>query len=395
MSGSRLHTVVIGGGIGGLFAAHALLAHGLEVSLYEQAPALGEVGAGVYITPNAVRQMQRVGLGEAVEKWGARVGSGSHYFRHDGTPIAPVQVSDASGWNANFGMHRADLVELLAAGLPAGVVHCGHRAIGFEQTHDCARVRFANGASVATDVVVGADGIHSELRPHVFPPSQPVFHGTISYRGLVPRERLPGWPMDRWQMWAGPAKHFLVFPVRHGEMVNYVGFVPTDQEMKESWSAPGDPGVLRREFEGWDPRIGQVLEQVDRCFRWALYDREPLPGWTKGRLTLLGDAAHPMLPHLGQGANQSIEDGMALATILARVDAKQVPAALLAYERLRRERVAEVQRGARKHGLRVDSMVSDLALRDAELAAHAAFRARLYSYDVVPHAAAAAAALAG
>ena len=158
--------------------------------------------------------------------------------------------------------------------------------------------------------MVAADGIHSELRPYVFPPSKPVFHGTVSYRGLVGCERLPDWPMDRWQMWAGPSKHFLVFPVRHGAMVNYVGFVPTDEEMKESWSAPGDPAVLRREFEGWDPRIGDVLRQVDKTFRWALYDREPLGTWTEGRLTLLGDAAHPMLPHLGQGANQSIEDGM-------------------------------------------------------------------------------------
>ena len=108
------------------------------------------------------------------------------------------------------------------------------------------------------DLLIGADGIHSEMRPFVFPPSRPVFHGTISYRGLVPGERLPGWPMDRWQMWAGPSKHFLVFPVRHGTMVNYVGFVPADEEMKESWSAPGNPAVLRREFEGWDPRIGQI-----------------------------------------------------------------------------------------------------------------------------------------
>ncbi len=391
-----MHVVVVGGGIGGLFAANALIAHGLEVSVYEQAPALGEVGAGVYVTPNAVRQLQRVGLGAAVEKWGALVGPKSRYYRHDGSPIAPVQVTDASGWRANFGMHRADFVDFLAAGLPAGVVRCGHRAIGCEQAGNVARVRFANGAFAEGDVVVGADGIHSELRPFVFPPSKPVFHGTISYRGLVSRERLPDWPMDRWEMWAGPAKqlkHFLVFPVRHGEMVNYVGFVPTDEEMKESWSAPGDPNRLRREFEGWDPRIGHVLEQVDKCFRWALYDREPLPTWTKGRLTLLGDAAHPMLPHLGQGANQSIEDGMALATILSRVDNAAVPAALLAYERLRRERVAEVQLGARKHGLRVDSMVADLAVRDAELAAHAQFRAQLYSYDVVPHAAAAAPAL--
>jgi salicylate hydroxylase len=381
-----VHIAIVGGGIGGLFAANALLARGLEVSVYEQAPLLGEVGAGVYLTPNSVRQLERVGLGRAVEKWGARVGPKSHYFRHDGAPIAPVQVTDASGWNACFGMHRADLVEFLAAALPEGVVHCGHRAVGFEQTDELARLRFANGAVAEADVVVGADGIHSELRPHVFPPSTPVFHGNISYRGLVPRERLPGWPMDRWQMWAGPSKHFLVFPVRRGEMVNYVGFVPADEEMKESWSAAGDPDALRREFDGWDPRIGTVLEQVHLTFRWALYDREPLPTWSKGRLTLLGDAAHPMLPHLGQGANQSIEDGMALATILAQVDSARVPAALLAYERLRRERVAEVQRGARQHGLRVDSAYADLAVRDAELAAHAEFRKQLYSYDVVPQA---------
>ena len=383
--------LIVGGGIGGLFAANALLAHGIAVSLYEQAPALGEVGAGVYVTPNAVRQLERVGLGPAVERYGARVGPRSAYFRHDGTPIAPVQVADAAGWNACFGMHRADFVELLAAHLPPGIVRAGHRAVGFEQDEARARVRFANGAVAEADVVVGADGIHSELRPHVFPPSTPVFHGTISYRGLVPRARLPDWPMDRWEMWAGPSKHFLVFPVRHGTMVNYVGFVPTDEEMKESWSAPGDAEVLRREFRGWDPRIRAVLDAVDQTFRWALYDREPLPTWTKGRLTLLGDAAHPMLPHLGQGANQSIEDGMALATMLAQAPSA-VPAMLAAYERLRRERVAEVQLGARKHGLRVDSVHDDLRVRDAELVAHAEFRKQLYTYDVVPAARAAAAA---
>ncbi len=392
---SPTRVVIVGGGIGGLFAANAFIASGLEVSVYEQAPVLGEVGAGVFITPNSVRHLERVGLGPAVERWGARVGPESHYFRHDGTPIAPVQVTDAAGWNATFGMHRADLVDFLAAALPAGVIHCGHRGVGFEQVGDIARVTFANGATVEADVVVAADGIHSELRPYVFPPSKPVFHGTICYRGLVSGERLPNWPMDRWQMWAGPSRHFLVFPVRHGQMVNYVGFVPADQEMKESWSAPGDPDVLRREFEGWDEHIGSVLKQVDTTFRWALYDREPLPTWTHGRLTLLGDAAHPMLPHLGQGANQAIEDGMALATILAEVDNATVPAALLAYERLRRERVAQVQLGARQNGLRVDSADSDLAARDAELAAHANFRKHLYTYDVVPSAAAAARELEG
>ena len=393
MAVSKPNVVIVGGGIGGLFAAIALIAHGIRVSVYEQAPALGEIGAGVFLTPNSMRQLQRVGLEPAAEKWGARVGPGSHYFRHDGAPIAPVQVSDSSGWNATFGMHRADLVEFLAKALPANVVHTGHRCTGFEQVGDVARVSFANGAVVEGDVVVASDGIHSELRQYVAPPSRPVFSGSVAYRGLVAHELVPQWPTDIWQMWLGKSKHFLAFPVRAGTIINYVGFVPADEEMKESWSAPGDPDILRQEFAGWDPRIESLLKHVQTTFRWALYDREPLPTWTKGRLTLLGDAAHPMLPHLGQGANQSIEDGMALATILAMADRKTAPAALVAYERLRRERVAQVQRGARENGLRYDSSYADLGVRDAEITAHASFRKRLYDHDVVPEAQAAATAL--
>jgi len=393
---SSLPTVaIVGGGIGGLFAAAALIAQGLRVTVHEQASALGEVGAGVYLTPNSVRHLQRLGLAPQVEKWGARVGFESRYFRDDGTPIAPVQVTDSSGWNAAFGMHRADLVTLLADALPPGVVHTGHRCTDFAQDAGGARVTFANGASVEVDVVIGADGIHSALRPHVFPPSLPVFSGSVAYRGLVPHARIADWPTDRWQMWLGSGKHFLAFPVRAGTLINFVGFVPADQAMRESWSAPGDPDALRGAFAGWDPRTRQLLDQVEETFRSALYDRDPLPTWTNGRLGLLGDAAHPMLPHLGQGANQSIEDGIALATILARSDRASVPAALCAYERLRRARVAQVQRGARQNGLRYDSAYADLAVRDAEIAAHAAFRRELYDHDVVPDAQAAAAALAG
>ena len=140
MAEQRASVIIVGGGIGGLFAANALIAHGLRVSVYEQAPALGEVGAGVFLTPNSVRQMQRVGLGSAVETCGARVGPGSHYFRHDGAPIAPVQVTDSVGWNATFGMHRADFVNLLAKALPNGVVRTGHRASGLTQDGNMARV---------------------------------------------------------------------------------------------------------------------------------------------------------------------------------------------------------------------------------------------------------------
>jgi len=393
---SPLHVIIVGGGIGGLFAANALIAHGLKVSVYEQAPELGEIGAGVFVTPNSARQLHRVGLGAALEKWGARVGPDSVYCRDDGTVIAPVQVTDSSGWNATFGMHRADYVNFLSQALPAGVVHTGHRATGFSQDNEHVRVTFANGFVAEGDIAVGADGIHSALQPFVAPPSKPVFHGSVAYRGLVAHARVPHWPTNIWQMWLGKSKHFLVFPVRAGELINYVGFVPADAAMKESWSAKGDPDELRAEFAGWDSRIEGLLRQVDNTLRWGLYDRDPAPVWTRGRLTLLGDAAHPMLPHLGQGANQAIEDGMALATILSRASRANVPAALLAYERLRRERVAEVQLGARQNGLRVDSAsaYTDLKVRDAELAAHADFRKHLYAYDVVPAAKAAAAALA-
>ncbi|HEX5421682.1 MAG TPA: FAD-dependent monooxygenase [Gammaproteobacteria bacterium] len=378
-----LAVAIVGGGIGGLFAANALLARGLCVRVYEQAQNLGEIGAGVFLTPNSVRHLQRHGFGADVERYGARVGALSRYFRDDGSTIAPVQVTDSSGWNATFGMHRADLVALLADGLPSGVVHTGHRCTGFEQSGDVARALFADGAVGEADIVIGADGIHSELRPHVYPPSHPVFSQSVAYRGVVARGLLPDWPADRWLMWVGKGKHFLAFPVRAGELINFVGFVPADAEMKESWSAPGDADQLRREFVGWDPRVGELLKRVRTTFRSALYDRDPLPLWTRGRLSLLGDAAHPMLPHLGQGANQAIEDGVALAAILARADCGTAPGALLAYERLRRERVTAVQLGARQNGLRYDSAVADLRTRDDELKAHADFRRRLYDYDVV------------
>ena len=385
--------VVLGGGIAGLFTANALVAHDIPVTVHEQATALGEIGAGVFLTPNSVRQLERVGLGAEVAQRGARVGHGSRYHRHDGTEIAGVQVTDSSGWNAVFGMHRADLVSILAGRLPDGIVHTGHRATGLTQIGDGARVTFADGTEVEGDVVIAADGIHSETRHHVVPPSHPVFSGSVAYRGLVPHELVPHWPTDAWHMWLGPGRHFLTFPVRSGQLINYVGFVPADQEMRESWSAPGDPDQLRNEFAGWDPRIGSLLQHVRTTLRWGLYDREPLPRWTEGRLTLLGDAAHPMLPHLGQGANQAIEDGMALATILARADRSTAPAGLLAYETIRRERVAQVQRGARANGLRYDSAYADLSVRDAEMAAHVTFRKWLYDHDVLPEAEAAAHAL--
>ncbi|MFH5822888.1 FAD-dependent monooxygenase [Georgenia sp. AZ-5] len=393
MADTRIRVAVVGGGIGGLAAANALRHRDIEVTVHEQAPALGEVGAGVFLAPNGARQLQRWGLWDDVVAAGARLGEGSTYFRQDGTPVAPILTTDSSGWNAVFGMHRADLIDILARPLPAESLLTGHRCTGFEQRDDVARLHFGNGDVVEADVVVAADGIHSALRHHVVPPSMPVFSGSVAYRGLVAHESVPEWPTGASRLWMGEGKHFLVYPVRAGTLINYVGFVPSDEQTRESWSAPGDPDALRAAFAGWDPRVEDLLGQVETTYWWGLYDREPLPTWSAGRLTLLGDAAHPMLPHLGQGANQAMEDAAALATVLAHADRASAPRALQVYEHVRRERTSAVQRGARENGLRYDSSYEDLSVRDAEIAASTEFRRWIYDHDAVTDAEAAIARL--
>lgn len=181
----------------------------------------------------------------------------------------------------------------------------------------------------------------------------------------------------------GDGKHFMVFPVRSGELLNYVGFVPTSNETVEFWSAIGDRDELAASFAGWDSRVTELLDKVESCFWWGLYDRKPLSNWVRGRLTLLGDAAHPMLPHWGQGANQAIEDGTALAVLLQNCGKNgRIEAVLKQYEALRRPRTSLVQAEARKNGLRYDSKYDDLAQRDREIANSAEFRKSLYDYDV-------------
>ncbi|MFC5747594.1 FAD-dependent monooxygenase [Actinomadura rugatobispora] len=382
MGSDRLRVAIVGGGIGGLAAANALVRRGIEVTVFEQAPALGEVGAGVLITPNSVRQLARMGLGEAVAELGGRVGAGSRYCRTDGSTVGPIRTADSEGAHGVYGMHRADLLGALAGALPAGVVRTGHRCVGFEQDAGSARLAFADGARAEADVVVAADGIHSALQRYVAEPAEPVYSGHVAYRGLIASDALPSWPRDAHLVWMGEGKHFMVYPVRGGGLLNYVGFLPSADAAEETWSGVGDPDALRAAFTGWDPLVGELLSRVETTYWWGLYDREPLPKWTNGRLTLLGDAAHPMLPHLGQGANQSIEDGVALAVMLDGGSPEDAPRALRSYEEFRRPRTAKVQEGARANGRRYDSQYEDLRERDAEIAASGELRAWLYDHDV-------------
>ena len=379
--GVALRAVVVGGGIGGMAAAVALARAGIDVQVYEQARELTEVGAGVSLAPNGLRMLDRLGVGEGIRRLGARHVS-TELRLADGRPVRhePHQFAQPG---RNVGIHRADLLALLAERLPPGTVHTGHRCTEFSQDADGATVGFGNGAEATADVVIGADGIHSVLQGFVLDPAEPVFSGVVAYRGLVPA--MDGYPAGAMRMWVGESKHFLVFPVRAGQLLNYVGFVQSGTSVRESWSAAGDPAALAAHFSGWDPVIGEIVAAITgpggSGFQWGMYDRAPLPRWSSGRLTLLGDAAHPMLPHLGQGVNQALEDAVALATLLgACASPAGVPRALAAYEDLRRDRTARVQVGSRRNGAGYDSSGSQLT-----------DRRWIYEYDAGTEAAALAA----
>ena len=345
-----LRVVIVGGGIGGLSAAVALRAAGAHVDVYEQAHQLGEVGAGVGLHQNSQRVLRRLGLGEQVSRIAARI-LGFRLCRPNGTVVSSQTYGPDT---PQLGVHRADLVAMLAAALPAEVVHTGRRCTQFIQHDGSAAVIFDTGEVIEADAVIAADGIHSVLQQYVVERTEPVFSGTVAYRGLVSATRVPDWPQCL-VVWGGNGKHLLAFPVRAGQQINFVGFVPADAQMHESWSAPGDPAVLAAEFADWNRETSRLLDQVDATFKWGLYDRNPLTRWTNGRLALLGDAAHSMLPHMGQGANQAIEDAMALATLLQGASSADVPNVLVQYQELRRDRTARIQQLSRSNGIGFDA----------------------------------------
>ena len=218
----------------------------------------------------------------------------------------------------HYQMHRADVLATLAGALPAERLHTGHRLTGFVERGEKIEAQFANGVRVKADVLVGADGIHSTVRKLLFGPDAPHFTGCMCYRGLVPAERVAHLeiPVEA-QIWMGPGKHFIHYYVRNRELLNFVAVIDTDAWTKELWIERGDVADARAAFAGWHPQLHGILGAVEETFVWGLFDRPPLPRWSVGRATLLGDACHPMLPFMAQGAAQAIEDGAALAALLA------------------------------------------------------------------------------
>jgi salicylate hydroxylase len=376
----QLQTTIIGGGIGGLTAALALRARGLSVTVFEQADELREIGAGISLQANAALLLERIGLENAIAKIGSPIAglllrtSGGGPIDISARPTSPIKT---------YNVHRGEFLKLLANAQADGTLHLGHRLSKAVETNDRVQLTFANGATVEADLVIGADGIHSVVQRELGLQAHPSSEGIMAYRGLVPRERL-SWAKEiggRMLMWLGKGRSFLCYPVSSGQLVNMVAFVPTNLESEESWTAPGDVKELAAEYAGWHDPVQETIGALDQTFRWGIYDRAPLPYWSSGRMTLLGDAAHPMVPHLGQGAAQAIEDGFALAIVLENIRRQDVPERLKAYERLRLERTSQIQEMARDTGRFFRAEYDDLAERDRLMARWMTATGWIRAYD--------------
>jgi salicylate hydroxylase len=344
---------IIGGGIGGATAGCALAQAGLEVSVYEAAPELREIGAGVALHPNAMRVLRMVGVEDAVRQVAGR---SEYAVTCDGRTGRTISRISRAQQTAVYGLagatvHRADLLDVIAAALPPGSVTLGKRCATVESRADGAVARFEDGSEIEADIIIGADGIHSRVRAAVFGPDEPTFTGKICYRSVVPRAAVQGAPpaTDNVQ-WLGPHGTIVLYPLRGEELINVVCHYDDAHYRHESWiNECGRQEVLDR-YADWHESLLRVFAAGDTWYKWALYDRDPIPRWTEGRITILGDAAHPMLPYLGQGACQAIEDGAVLATAL-RAELDDPVKGLERYERTRRPRASRVVLAARERGV--------------------------------------------
>jgi salicylate hydroxylase len=342
---------IIGGGIGGLTAANALSRAGVEVAVYEAAAELKEIGAGVALHANAMRVLRAIGVEGGVRKVAGR---SEWAVTRNGKTGRVISKTSRKRQAAAFGLqsatvHRADLLDVLADALPAGIVTLGKRCAEVKPDGSTAVARFTDGSEVEADVIVGADGIHSAVRTSLFGPDAPRFTGKICYRSVIPTAALRGGTAAENGQWLGPHGTIVLYPLRGEELINVVCHYDDDGYRHESWITQCSGEEVLERYTGWHESLLRLFAAGDTWYKWALYDRDPIPRWTRGRVTLLGDAAHAMLPYLGQGACQALEDGAVLATALT-TETDPVTA-LTRYEGARRPRASRVVLTARERGL--------------------------------------------
>ena len=390
-----LRVAIVGGGLGGLAAALFLRRAGIEVTVVEQMAELREVGAGIVVAPNMVRPLVQLGLADAMARFAPRLEAAWEFRRWaDGRVLSSQPMGEACvqlyGAHCHVA-HRGEMLALLRQALPDDAVQLDRRCTGLQQDEHGVTLQLSgrDGRTHAlrADLVIGADGIHSAVRPFVVPDDEARFSGLCAFRCLVPAAAAPAMALRPVQtLWLGPGRHFVHYPISSGTLVNLVAIVPAGDWRNESWTAEGAIADLRAEFSGWDPRLHQLIDAATDTKRWALFDRSPLPRWTAGRVSLLGDAAHPMLPFFAQGSAQAFEDAVVLAGCLAGTDAATAPRALQRYENIRRPRASEVQLMSR--GREVRNHLPDgpaQQARDAQLASGDPLRqsAWLYGHDLL------------
>jgi salicylate hydroxylase len=342
--------LIAGGGIGGLTAALALLRAGIDVELYEQAAELKEVGAGVQLAANGTRVLYALGVGDELKALSCEAQGKEIRLWNTGETWKLFDLGAASIEHYGFPyftVYRPDLLDVLARAVRRekhDAIHLGARCAGFTQDDRGVTLRLENGRTAAGDVLVGADGVHSRIRQALLGPDKPEFTGTMAWRGIVPMERLPA-HMARMvgSNWVGPGGHVVHYPLRAGKVMNFVGVLERGDWQIESWSARGTQDELIGDFRGWHDDIQAFIRAIDIPYKWALMVRPPLERWTNQRVSLVGDAAHSMLPFLAQGAVMAIEDGCVLARCLAKYD---VPKALVHYESARKDRTRRAVEGS-------------------------------------------------
>jgi salicylate hydroxylase len=347
--------LIAGGGIGGITAALCLAKKGFEVVVFEQAQELGEAGAGIQLSPNCTRVLHDLGL-EGALRAKAFIPQGTQ-FRHWRTGKVLSESPLGEKVIERYGMpyyhiHRGDLLRVIAEAATnhANItLHTDARVRGFSQNKEGVELT-TDGRAHEGSLLIGADGIHSVIRAQLWGEERPRFTGNIAWRAMVPTQRLSqGLVRPMSTVWWGPGKHFVHYYVRGGELVNCVCVVEKAGWEVESWIEPGEHAEMKADFAGWHENIVQLIDNAERdsLFKWGLFDREPMTQWGQGRVSLLGDACHPTLPFMAQGAAMAIEDGAVLAGCLAQGDA--VAQSLQRYEDLRRARTAGVQRGSRRN----------------------------------------------
>lgn len=349
----KLRVGVIGGGIGGVALTGALIQRGIEVKVFERAPVFGDVGAGIQMTPNAAKVLRGLGLADQLRRAGflpqAIVGRNWRTARENFR--TPLIDACPKLYGADFyHVHRADLHAMLTSLVPDSAAALSASCVSVRNESNTAVATFADGTEFEADLIVGADGVRSIVRNQLFGDEAPRFTGHMCYRAVVPfPDRRPDFVSPDSSFWLGPNGHVVTYYVRSGAAVNIVAVSETENWVEESWNAPSSREELLNTFKGWHTNLIQLFERADSVFKWGLFDRDPMKTWSSGRITLLGDSAHPMLPFLSQGAAMAIEDGYVLATALA-AHGQDVHSALRDYEAERLPRTSRVQLESRERG---------------------------------------------